>query len=298
AILAQKAGILARGMGYSEILTYSFDSPKMFDAIRLPADSPLRSTVKILNPLGEDTSVMRTTALPAMLETLQRNVAFHNKAAKFYEVATIYLPKEGQTLPDEPKILSLGAYGAGVNFFTMKGELEAMLRCLGLQDPTYTAVTDDPSFHPGRCARVSAGGKDLGLFGQVHPLVAANYGMDVEVYAAQLSFSDFLSVRKAETVYCPLPKYPTVSRDLALVCDENKTVGCVEQCIAAAGGKLLKSVNLFDIYRGPGIPAGKKSLAFSLELRADDRTLTDEDTTAVVKKVLDKLEQELGVQLR
>ena len=298
AILAQKAGILARGMGYSEILTYSFDSPKMFDAIRLPADSPLRSTVKILNPLGEDTSVMRTTALPAMLETLQRNVAFHNKAAKFYEVATIYLPKEGQTLPDEPKVLSLGAYGAGVNFFTMKGELEAMLRCLGLQDPTYTAVTDDPSFHPGRCARVSAGGKDLGLFGQVHPLVAANYGMDVEVYAAQLSFSDFLSVRKAETVYCPLPKYPTVSRDLALVCDENKTVGCVEQCIAAAGGKLLKSVNLFDIYRGPGIPAGKKSLAFSLELRADDRTLTDEDTTAVVKKVLDKLEQELGVQLR
>ena len=298
AILAQKAGILARGMGYSEILTYSFDSPKMFDAIRLPADSPLRSTVKILNPLGEDTSVMRTTALPAMLETLQRNVAFHNKAAKFYEVATIYLPKEGQTLPDEPKVLSLGAYGAGVNFFTMKGELEAMLRCLGLQDPTYTAVTDDPSFHPGRCARITVGGKDLGLFGQVHPLVAANYGMDVEVYAAQLSFSDFLSVRKAETVYCPLPKYPTVSRDLALVCDENKTVGCVEQCIAAAGGKLLKSVNLFDIYRGPGIPAGKKSLAFSLELRADDRTLTDEDTTAVVKKVLDKLEQELGVQLR
>ena len=298
AILAQKAGILARGMGYSEILTYSFDSPKMFDAIRLPLDSPLRSTVKILNPLGEDTSVMRTTALPAMLETLQRNVAFHNKAAKFYEVATIYLPKEGQTLPDEPKVLSLGAYGAGVNFFTMKGELEAMLRCLGLQDPTYTAVTDDPSFHPGRCARVTVGGKDLGLFGQVHPLVAANYGMDVEVYAAQLSFSDFLSVRKAETVYCPLPKYPTVSRDLALVCDESKTVGCVEQCIAAAGGKLLKSVNLFDIYRGPGIPAGKKSLAFSLELRADDRTLTDEDTTAVVQKILDKLNCDLGVQLR
>ena len=298
ATLAQKAGIVARGLGYSEILTYSFDSPKMFDAIRLPADSPLRETVKILNPLGEDTSVMRTTALPAMLETLQRNVAYHNKAAKFYEVATIYLPQPGQVLPNEPKILSLGAYGAGVTFFTLKGEIESLLQCLGLQEAEYTAVTDDPSFHPGRCARLTIAGQDMGIFGQIHPLVAQNYDMDCEVYAAQLNFTGFMSVRKPDCVYCPLPKYPTVSRDLALVCDEDKTVGCVEKCIASAGGQLLKSVRLFDVYRGPGIPEGKKSLAFSLELRADDRTLTDEDSAAVVQKILAKLDQDLGVKLR
>ena len=298
ATLAQKAGIVARGLGYSEILTYSFDSPKMFDAIRLPADSPLRETVKILNPLGEDTSVMRTTALPAMLETLQRNVAYHNKAAKFYEVATIYLPQPGQVLPYEPKILSLGAYGAGVTFFTLKGEIESLLQCLGIQEAEYTAVTDDPSFHPGRCARLTIAGQDMGIFGQIHPLVAQNYDMDCEVYAAQLNFTGFMSVRKPDCVYCPLPKYPTVSRDLALVCDEDKTVGCVEKCIASAGGQLLKSVRLFDVYRGPGIPEGKKSLAFSLELRADDRTLTDEDSAAVVQKILAKLDQDLGVKLR
>ena len=298
ATLAQKAGIVARGLGYSEILTYSFDSPKMFDAIRLPADSPLRETVKILNPLGEDTSVMRTTALPAMLETLQRNVAYHNKAAKFYEVATIYLPQPGQVLPYEPKILSLGAYGAGVTFFTLKGEIESLLQCLGIQEAEYTPVTDDPSFHPGRCARLTIAGQDMGIFGQIHPLVAQNYDMDCEVYAAQLNFTGFMSVRKPDCVYCPLPKYPTVSRDLALVCDEDKTVGCVEKCIASAGGQLLKSVRLFDVYRGPGIPEGKKSLAFSLELRADDRTLTDEDSAAVVQKILAKLDQDLGVKLR
>ena len=298
ATLAQKAGIVARGLGYSEILTYSFDSPKMFDAIRLPADSPLRETVKILNPLGEDTSVMRTTALPAMLETLQRNVAYHNKAAKFYEVATIYLPQPGQVLPNEPKILSLGAYGAGVTFFTLKGEIESLLQCLGIQEAEYTPVTDDPSFHPGRCARLTIAGQDMGIFGQIHPLVAQNYDMDCEVYAAQLNFTGFMSVRKPDCVYCPLPKYPTVSRDLALVCDEDKTVGCVEKCIASAGGQLLKSVRLFDVYRGPGIPEGKKSLAFSLELRADDRTLTDEDSAAVVQKILAKLDQDLGVKLR
>lgn len=298
ATLAQKAGIVARGLGYSEILTYSFDSPKMFDAIRLPAGSPLRETVKILNPLGEDTSVMRTTALPAMLETLQRNVAYHNKAAKFYEVATIYLPQPGQVLPNEPKILSLGAYGAGVTFFTLKGEIESLLQCLGIQEAEYTPVTDDPSFHPGRCARLTIAGQDMGIFGQIHPLVAQNYDMDCEVYAAQLNFTGFMSVRKPDCVYCPLPKYPTVSRDLALVCDEDKTVGCVEKCIASAGGQLLKSVRLFDVYRGPGIPEGKKSLAFSLELRADDRTLTDEDSAAVVQKILAKLDQDLGVKLR
>ena len=298
ATLAQKAGIVARGLGYSEILTYSFDSPKMFDAIRLPADSPLRETVKILNPLGEDTSVMRTTALPAMLETLQRNVAYHNKAAKFYEVATIYLPQPGQVLPNEPKILSLGAYGAGVTFFTLKGEIESLLQCLGIQEAEYTPVTDDPSFHPGRCARLTIAGQDMGIFGQIHPLVAQNYDMDCEVYAAQLNFTGFMSVRKPDCVYCPLPKYPTVSRDLALVCDEYNTVGCLEKCIASAGGKLLKSVRLFDVYRGPGIPEGKKSLAFSLELRADDRTLTDEDSAAVVQKILAKLDQDLGVKLR
>ncbi|MBO4937395.1 MAG: phenylalanine--tRNA ligase subunit beta [Oscillospiraceae bacterium] len=296
--LETKAGQLCRAIGYSEIITYSFVSPAIFDQIRIPADSALRNALKIQNPLGEDTSIMRTIALPSMLEILGRNSAYHNKAAKLYELAKIYLPVEGEVLPEEPKMLLLGTYGAGETFFTLKGELEAILSGLRIRKASYTAVKDNPSYHPGRCAKVTIDGVDVGFMGQVHPLVAKNYGMDSEVYCAEINFSKLFEMRLPEPTYTPLPKYPTVTRDLAVVCDDALTVAEVEDVMTAAAGKLLRGIKLFDIYRGTGIPEGKKSVAFSLELRADDRTLTDADSEAVMSKVLAALAEKLGATLR
>ncbi len=297
-LLESKAGQLCRSLGYSEIITYSFVSPTIFDQIRIPADSPLRNTLKIQNPLGEDTSVMRTVALPSMLDILARNYNYHNKSVKLYELAKIYLPTEGQALPREPKMLVLGTYGSGETFFTLKGELEAILAGLRLPKATFTAVSDNPSFHPGRCAMVSINGVSLGCMGQIHPLIAKNYGIDAEIYCAEIDFSQFMALQLPEPTYVPLPKYPAVNRDLSFVCDEAITVAQAEAVITAAAGKLLRKTSLFDIYRGTGVPEGKKSLAFSLELRADDRTLTDSDSEGVISKVLAALADKLGAILR
>ena len=297
-ILEAKAGQLCRSLGYSEIITYSFVSPTIFDQIRLPADSPLRRTLKIQNPLGEDTSVMRTIAVPSMLDILSRNYNYHNKAAKLYEMAKIYLPVEDQVLPEEPKMLVLGTYGAGETFFTLKGELEAVLSGLRIKKASYTAVKNNPSYHPGRCAKVTIDGMDVGYMGQIHPLVAKNYGMDCEVYCAELNFAKIFELQLPAPTYTPLPKYQGTTRDLSLICDEAVTVSDVENTITAAAGKLLRDVKLFDIYRGVGVPEGKKSMAFSLLLRADDRTLTDADSEAVISKVLAALQEKLGASLR
>ena len=296
--LETKAGQLCRGLGFSEIITYSFVSPAVFDQIRIPADSPLRNALRIQNPLGEDTSIMRTIALPSMLEILSRNNAYHNKNVRLYELAKIYLPVEGQKLPEEPKMLLLGTYGEGTSFFTLKGQLEAIFAGLRTQKATYAAVKNNPSYHPGRCASVSVGGVEIGVMGQVHPVVAKNYGIDVEVYCAEISFTKLLGLMLPDATYTPLPKYPTVTRDLSLVCTEDVTVADVENTITAAAGKLLRGVKLFDIYRGVGVPEGKKSMAFSLELRADDRTLTDTDSEAVMTKVLAALKDKLDAVLR
>ena len=296
--LENRAGSLCRSLGYSEILTYSFVSPSIFDQIRLPEDSSLRNAMRIQNPLGEDASIMRTVALPSMLAILARNNAYHNDAVKLYELAKVYLPKPGQTLPDEPKHLVLGTYGEHEDFFKMKGEIEAFLRGMNVPEARYTAEKHDPTFHPGRCARVSVGGVDLGCFGQIHPLVARSYGIDGEIFAAELNFTALLSLQLPEKTYTPLPKYPAVTRDIAVVCDEAVTVAALSDCIRTAGGKLLRSVELFDIYRGKGIASGSKSAAFRLTLRADDRTLTDADSDGVVSAVLAALEKELNAKLR
>ena len=297
-IMENKAGQLCRSLGYSEIITYSFVSPAIFDQIRLPADSVLRNALRIQNPLGEDTSIMRTIAVPSMLDILSRNNAYHNKSVKLYELAKIYLPTEGQPLPEEPKMLLLGTYGEGTNFFTLKGQLEAVFAGLRTKKASYTAVSDNPTYHPGRCAKVSMEGVELGYIGQIHPLVAQNYGMDVDVYCAEISFTKLMDLRLPDVTYTPLPKYPSVTRDLSLICDEAVTVAQIEDVITAAGGKLLRSVKLFDIYRGKGVAEGKKSMAFSLELRADDRTLTDADSESVTTKVLAALSEKLGATLR
>ena len=296
--LENAAGAAARAMGYSEIITYSFVSPSTFDSIRIPADSPLRKTVKLINPLGEDRSIMRTVILPSMLDILARNFALKNKGVKLYELGKIYLPVEGQTLPDEPKRLIFGTYGEHEDFFSMKGEIVALLEQLNAKPATFVAEKHNPSYHPGRCANILIDGKVMGVLGQIHPLIAENYGIGADVYVAELDFTALEGALEPERVFHSLPKFPTVTRDLALVCDESITVGALEDCIAEAGGKLLRKIDLFDIYRGPGIAPGKKSVAFSLELRADDRTLTDEDSVNTVNRVLDALREKLDVVLR
>jgi phenylalanyl-tRNA synthetase beta chain len=290
-------GGAVRALGYDEIITYSFISPTYYDKIRMPKDSSLRNSLKILNPLGEDTSIMRTTILPSMLEIIARNNSYRNKSARLYELGKIYLPRE-DGLADEPKYLSLGAYGDGVDFFSFKGSIETLLHELRITDVKYVACTDNDSYHPGRCAKVYAGETYLGVFGQIHPLVAANYGMDTEVYTAELSFDAMYEKRGDIPVYQPLPKFPAVTRDIAVVCDEAVTVGALEESIRRGAKGLLKDVSLFDIYRGPGVAIGKKSVAFNLVLRADDRSLTGEEADEDVQSILAALKADHNAVLR
>ena len=290
-------GGAVRALGYDEIITYSFISPTYYDKIRMPKDSSLRNSLKILNPLGEDTSIMRTTILPSMLEIIARNHSYRNKSARLYELGKIYLPRE-DGLADEPKYLSLGAYGDGVDFFSFKGSIETLLHELRITDVKYVACTDNDSYHPGRCAKVYAGETYLGVFGQIHPLVAANYGMDTEVYTAELSFDAMYEKRGDIPVYQPLPKFPAVTRDIAVVCDEAVTVGALEESIRRGAKGILKDVSLFDIYRGPGVASGKKSVAFNLVLRADDRSLTGEEADEDVQSILAALKADHNAVLR
>lgn len=290
-------GGAVRALGYDEIITYSFISPTYYDKIRMPKDSSLRNSLKILNPLGEDTSIMRTTILPSMLEIIARNHSYRNKSARLYELGKIYLPRE-DGLADEPKYLSLGVYGDGVDFFSFKGGIGTLLHELRITDVKYVACTDNDSYHPGRCAKVYAGETYLGVFGQIHPLVAANYGMDTEVYTAELSFDAMYEKRGDIPVYQPLPKFPAVTRDIAVVCDEAVTVGALEESIRRGAKGLLKDVSLFDIYRGPGVAIGKKSVAFNLVLRADDRSLTGEEADEDVQSILAALKADHNAVLR
>ena len=293
------AGALCRAAGYSEIITYSFISPAYYDKINLPADSPLRDSMKILNPLGEDTSIMRTTTLPSMLEILARNCHYRNKAVRLYELGRTYFAKnDGSGMADEPKVLSLGAYGGGMDFFGMKGAVEAVLEGLHIEGLRFEAESGNPSYHPGRCARVWSGDRLLGVLGQIHPAVAENYDVDCELYAAELDFSALYESMGGTPVYQPLPRFPAVTRDIALVCDKCLPVGKLEECICRGAKGLLKGVRLFDVYTGKGVPEGKKSVAFNLELRADDRSLTAQEADEDVKGILDLLAKELDSVLR
>ncbi|HWS41960.1 MAG TPA: phenylalanine--tRNA ligase subunit beta, partial [Pseudoflavonifractor sp.] len=294
--MERSLGALCRSMGYSEIITYSFISPTYYDKIRLPQDSPLRASMKIMNPLGEDTSIMRTTVLPSMLEILARNYNFRNKSVRLYELGRTYFLKE-DGLADEPKVLSLGAYG-GMDFFALKGAVEAVLSSLRIGNASYEAVSDNPSYHPGRCAKVLLGDRVLGIFGQVHPLVCRNYGVDEDLYCAELAFDALWAKRGPEAQYAPLPRFPSMARDIAVVCDSAITVATLEDCIRRGAKGLIKGIELFDIYTGAPIPAGKKSAAFNLTLRADDRSLTAAEADEDVKSVLALLEKELGAVLR
>jgi len=296
--MEQHLGATCRTMGYNEIITYSFISPTYYDKIRWPEDAPRRESFKILNPLGEDTSIMRTTVLPSMLEILTRNYNYRNKTAKLYEVGRIYLSGGDDGLAVENKVLSMGAYGPDMDFFTLKGSVEAIMKSIRADDVTFEPCTGNPSYHPGRCAEVYAGARRIGVFGQVHPIVAQNYGVDAELYCAELDFGQLMCAKGADPEYVALPKFPAVTRDIAVVCEEAVTVGQLEAAIKKGAKGLLKSVALFDIYRGKGVDEGKKSVAFALTLRADDRSLTGEEAEAEVKRILASLERECNAVLR
>ncbi|MCI6054275.1 phenylalanine--tRNA ligase subunit beta [Dysosmobacter sp.] len=300
-LLERRCGAVCRAMGYDEIITYSFISPTQYDKILWPADYARRESFKILNPLGEDTSIMRTTTLPSMLEILTRNYNYRNQDVKLYEVGRVYLPGGEDGLADERKVLTLGAYGGDMDFYAMKGTIEAILKDLRVDEIRFqgpTGAPSDASYHPGRCATVWAGSSCIGIFGQIHPLAARNYGVDTEFYCAELSLDQLGQAQGPDPEYVPLPKFPAVERDIAVVCDKAVTVGALEDCIRKGAKGLLKDVALFDIYTGAGIPEGKKSVAFSLTLRADDRSLTSEEADADVKSILETLEKDLGAVLR
>lgn len=287
---------ILRAQGLYEVSTYSFISPKYYDKILLPADSPNRVCVTISNPLGEDTSVMRTISLPSMLEVLSRNYNNRNKAAALYELATVYLPRKDEVLPAEKQYVTIGMYG-DYDFFTLKGIVETMLRETRVTGAEYIACKSNPTFHPGRCAAVLVNGESLGLIGEIHPAVCENYGIETRAYGAMLDMDAMFNMVARETGYRPLPKFPATTRDLALTCDDATPVAELEKAVSEGVGNVLESIVLFDVYRGAQVADGKKSVAFSLVMRAPDRTLTDEEADAAMKRALKALAK-IGAEIR
>ena len=293
----RRIGALARTLGFDEIITYSFISPSYYDKIRLPEKSALRDSLKILNPLGEDTSIMRTTVLPSMLEILTRNYNYRNPSVKLYELGKVYF-KRPDGMADEPKMLCLGAYGADMDFFAMKGAVESILQGLRVENVRFVAETKNASYHPGRCAMVYAGDTPLGVLGEIHPLTAQNYGVDASLYAAELWLDAMLGARGGTPVYQPLPRFPAVTRDIAVTVQSTIPAADLQASILAAGGEMLRACKVFDVYTGAPIPPGYKSVAFSLVMRSDDQTLTDEHADAIMQSVLNALKAEHNALLR
>ena len=290
-------------VGCYGILTYSFISPKYFDKIALPADSSLRKTVVISNPLGEDTSVMRTTTLPSMLETLSLNYKNRNAAVALYEIGKEYLPTAPDKLPEEPDRLTIGMYGDDADFFTLKGMVETILETAGLHDCTYKACGTDAPFdeicalHPGRSAVIYAGETPIGYLGEVHPTVQKNYEIGTRTYVAKLLIDEMQPLAQTEITYQPLPKFPAITRDLSLVCADEVPVGDLQAAMKNAVGSILEQITLFDVYKGEQIAAGMKSVSFSIRMRSHEGTLTDEQADAAMKRVLKAL-KEHGATLR
>lgn len=283
--------------GCSEISTFSFISPKAYDRIRLPKDSSLRNSVVIMNPLGEDTSIMRTTILPSMLEVLSRNYNHKNSEAYLYEIGTVYEPTEAGKLPIERQKAVIGIYGNGADYYTLKGIVEKLLDILNTAEYDIVPVSDNPTFHPGRCAQFKIGDKVLATLGEVHPEAAENYSIGERVYIAEVDVETAYENRMPARTHKPLPKFPAVTRDLAFVCDRDIPVLNLEKEIRTAVGKTLENVSLFDVYEGEQIESGKKSVAFNIQMRSADKTLTDEEADAAVKRVIKALSK-LNITLR
>ena len=294
----KKLSRLLMANGCYEVQTYSFISPKYYDKIGLAEDSELRRSVVITNPLGEDTSVMRTTCIPSMLEVVARNYNNRNVAGRFFELGTVYLPKESaDILPEERGVAVIGSYGEKEDFFALKGILLEALDKLGVYGVEFTANKENPTFHRGRCADISIGEKKIGEIGEIAPAVLENYGIGTRAYVATLDIADIFDARIVEKKFKPTPKFPASTRDLAIICDDERPAAALEKAIRQGAGKLLEKVELFDVYKGSSIAEGKKSVAYTMTLRAADRTLTVEECDRAVNKVLKELAN-IGAELR
>lgn len=288
------------GLGVNEIQTYSFVSEKTADSIALPEDAPQRSFVKLLNPLGEDTSVMRTMLLPNMLGVLGRNSARSIEAFRAFELGNVFVDKKdpNELLPEEKDSLCIALYGPLESFYKLKGIAEELLSNLGITEVEFKSESNHATFHPGRCASIFSGSKNIGVMGQVNPKVADYFDISDEVYALEICFEDLYALSNTEKKYTPLPKYPAMKRDFAMVVVENILVGDLEKDIRSTAGELLESVELFDIYRGSPVPEGSKSVAFTLVYRAKDRTLKEAEVTEINTKVLVSLKDKYNASLR
>ena len=297
--IEQIARDIAEFCGFSEGMSYSFESPKVFDKLLIPADSELRRTVDIMNPLGEDYSVMRTVSLNGMLTSLATNYNRRNKNVRLYELGNIYLPKQLPLteLPEERMQFTLGMYGDG-DFFTMKGVVEEFFEKIGMkQRETYDPNAGKPYLHPGRQANIIYDGKVVGYLGEVHPEVADTYGIGERAYVAVIDMPEILEYATFDRKYEGIAKYPAVSRDISMVVPKEILVGQIEDVIAAKGGKYLESFALFDLYEGAQIKDGYKSVAYTIVFRAKDRTLEEADVSAAMEKILKALE-EMEIELR
>lgn len=288
------------GLGLCEAMTYSFDSPKVFDKLRITTDSYLRNTITISNPLGEDFSIMRTVPLNAMLQSLSTNYNRRNDEALLFDIAKIYLPKSLPVteLPDEKNKIVIGIYGK-YDFYDLKGIVETLFERLGLKNKVSFDLENKLSWmHPGRTAKVSIENKDLGYLGELHPVVAENYEIGTKVYIAVIDMDTLVEYATLDRLYKPLPKFPAITRDIAMVVEDKILVKDIEAIIRRKGGKWIESVNLFDVYKGKQIQEGYKSVAYSIVFRAVDHTLTDEIVDSSMSKILTALEKELFAQLR
>ncbi len=283
--------------GMYEIYTYTFQSPSVLDKLNIPADSPLRNQVKISNPLGEDTSVMRTTMAGSMLETLARNYNYRNKTAKLFELGRVYLPNAKGQLPDEPQTLMLGMYG-GVDFYDIKGVCEEMFERLHVSGVEYERVTDNPVYHPGRVAKIVIGGKCAGIIGEVHPAVLRSYDLNTKAYIGEIDFMTVFNAANHNVKYVPLTKFPAVTRDFSIVVDRMTPVAELEKVMKKAGGKLLTKLELADVYTGEQIASDKKSVMYKAEFKAPDRSLTGEEADNLHAKIVKALGTELNAELR
>ena len=290
---------IAEFCGFSQAMTYSFESPKVFDKLLLPADSPLRETVVITNPLGEDFSIMRTVSLNGMLASLATNYNRRNQNVRLYELGNIYLPKQTPVteLPEERMQFTLGMYGEG-DFYTMKGVVEELFDKLGMHEKAEYDPSDKKSFlHPGRQADIVYHGNVIGYLGEIHPTVAVNYAIKERVYVAVLDMPYIVEYASFDRKYRGIAKFPAVTRDLSMVVPKEVLAGDIEKVFAEKGGQYLESYALFDIYEGAQIKRGYKSIAYTLTFRAKDKTLEDADIQNAMNKILKKLE-ELGIELR
>lgn len=283
--------------GCSEVSTFSFISPKAYDKINLAKDSEMRESVVISNPLGEDTSIMRTTILPSMLGVLSHNYNHKNESASLFEVGTVYKPTEKGKLPIEKQKIAIGLYGKDADFYTIKGIVEKLLYVLNTAEYDVQPITDNPTFHPGRTAEFTIDGKTVATLGEVHPLVAENYNIGTRVYLAEIDVDTAYESKLGTRTHKPLPKFPATARDLAFVCEKNIPVLMLQKAIGEAVGKTLEAVKLFDVYEGNQIESGKKSVAFNIRMRSAERTLTDEEADAAMKRVVKALNK-MGINLR